>query len=369
MVVSASHTREQQPLQLSQKQKSLVVYGFGSAGKAIVDSLLDVGLHIDWIIDKNKFGTRYRDIPIVSLAEMDKINNQNRDCLITLHNHYIDIRAVYNELLAYHFCGVYLLSQLKNFSNEIRVTNGYWLDLDFNYAGHEVEINTLKALLADKKSIELVDQIVSYRTSGDINDYPEPSLFDEYSPKDLPRYKGPIKLIDCGAFTGVAIEKLMHAGYAIDSFVAFEPDLVNYEKLSGKAFNVRHSTCLPLGVWSCNTQLRFNSNASMGSSIDSDGDTIIQCVRVDDVLKNYEPNLIKFDVEGAEVEAINGLEKTIKRYKPNLAISVYHKPKHFFEIPLLINSWGLGYQFHLRVHEHNTFGVVVYCLQKDLIAA
>ena len=104
----------------------------------------------------------------------------------------------------------------------------------------------------------------------------------------------------------------------------------------------------------------------MGSCIDGSGDSVIQCVSVDDVLNSYEPNLIKLDVEGAEVEAIKGLNKTIKNYKPNLAVSVYHKPSHIYEIALLINSWNIGYQFYLRVHEHNTYGVVLYCLQSRL---
>lgn len=347
----------------------LVVYGFGSAGKLVVDSLLEQSIEIDFIIDKNKCGNTYRSIPIVGLSEIknkDK-DNINLDCLIALNNHYIDIRGIYNELLKCDFHNLLTLQQLHKISKKIQISNGYWLDLSFDYTRHTKEIHAFKALLADEKSLALANQIIRYRESGNIEDYPSPSLFDEYTPKDIPQYKAPLKVIDCGAFTGVAIEKLIHAGYKIDSFVAFEPDLKNYAQLSRKIFKVNHSTCLPLGVWSSNTQLHFNSNASMGSSVDSNGDSIIQCVRVDDVLNNFAPNLIKFDVEGAEIEALKGLEKTIKKHKPNLAVSVYHKPSHLFEIALLINTWKLGYKFYLRVHEQNTFGTVLYCLQDTLI--
>jgi FkbM family methyltransferase len=349
------------------QSKSLAIYGFGSAGQSITDSLLKENFCIDLIIDKNKFGTSYKNIPIIDLQELEHENNSNRDCLIALHNHYIDIRDVYKELIKYNFAKIWLLAQIPRISKKIQIFNGYWLDLSFNYAEHKKEIEAFKELLADKKSVELASQIIRYREYGNIEDYPEPSLFDEYTPKDLPKYKGPLKIIDCGAYTGIALEKFLNAGYEIDSFVAFEPDINNFEKLSRKKFNVRYSICLPLGVWSSNVQLHFNNNASMGSCIDGSGDSVIQCVSVDDVLNSYEPNLIKLDVEGAEVEAIKGLKKTIKNYKPNLAVSVYHKPSHIYEIALLINSWNIGYQFYLRVHEHNTYGVVLYCLQADLV--
>lgn len=349
------------------KTDSLVVYGFGAAGKRIVDRLLELNVAIALIIDKNKYGNQYQNIPIVSLAEVEHQVNHHRNCLIALNNHYIDLRDIYQSLQACQFKEVLTLQQIKKVADKIEVENGYWLDLTFDYNEYSQEIEAFKALLADRKSVHLANQILRYRTLGQIEDYPVPSIEDEYAPQDIPRYQNPLTVIDCGAFNGIAIEKLIHAGYKIDRFAAFEPDQKNFASLTSKSFDVNESICLPLGVWSSNTQLRFSSNADMGSSLNTNGDTIIQCVRADDVLQDFAPNLIKFDVEGAEIEAIQGLEKTIHQYQPNLAISVYHKPSHLFEIALLINAWGLDYQFYLRVHEHNTFGTVLYCLQDKYI--
>ena len=168
------------------------------------------------------------------MQELEHENNSNRDCLIALHNHYIDIRDVYKELIKYNFAKIWLLAQIPRISKKIQIFNGYWLDLSFNYAEHKKEIEAFKELLADKKSVELASQIIRYREYGNIEDYPEPSLFDEYTPKDLPKNKGPLKIIDCGAYTGIALEKFLNAGYEIDSFVAFEPDINNFEKIIKK---------------------------------------------------------------------------------------------------------------------------------------
>jgi FkbM family methyltransferase len=345
----------------------LVVYGLGAAGQRIVEHLISLGINIAYIIDKNKYGKDYKNIPIVSLAQAEQHVNNNNNCLIALNNHYIDLREIYQSLHACQFKQIFSLQQIQQIAKDIEIADGYWLDLAFDYNAYSNEIDTFKALLADNKSLQIANQIIRYRTLGQIKDYPAPSLADEYAPADIPRYKNPLTIVDCGAYDGVAIEKLMHAGYKINRFAAFEPDQKNFERLISKSFDVNESICLPLGVWSSNTQLRFSSNADMGSSLNANGDTVIQCVRADDVLQDFAPNLIKFDVEGAEVEAIRGLEKTIHQFQPNLAISVYHKPSHLFEIALLIDAWDLDYQFYLRVHEHNTFGTVLYCLHDKYI--
>lgn len=93
----------------------------------------------------------------------------------------------------------------------------------------------------------------------------------------------------------------------------------------------------------------------------------VQCAAVDDLLRGEPVNLVKMDVEGAEVETLRGMERLIRIQRPNLLLSAYHTPGHLHEIAELVASWQLGYRFHLRVHEYNTFGIVLYCLRDDLL--
>jgi hypothetical protein len=105
----------------------------------------------------------------------------------------------------------------------------------------------------------------------------------------------------------------------------------------------------------------------MGSALSESGNVTIQCVAIDDVLHGEEINLVKLDVEGAELETLKGMERIIRDQRPNLAVSVYHTPGHLHEAADMIAAWNLGYCFHLRVHEYNTFGVVLYALRDELI--
>lgn len=68
-------------------------------------------------------------------------------------------------------------------------------------------------------------------------------------------------------------------------------------------------------------------------------------------------DFLKMDIEGAELEALKGAEQTIRKWRPKMAVAVYHRIRDFWEIPDWIEKLGLGYKFYLRhftVHEYET---------------
>ena len=345
-----------------------VVYGLGAIGAAIVDELIDQQVPVDLILDRGKRGQSHRGIPVRSLDEVADGGIAGRTVLIGLHNHYVDVKALDAELRAAGAAEVLTPINLLALVGEPRTSPGYWLDRRFDYAAHESDFARLRALLADEASRSLLDSIVRYRQSGALADCPPASLSDEYTPADLPRFTEPLNVVDCGAFTGVAIHKLIGAGYELDTVVAFEPDMASFATLASRNFPARRTLCLPLGTWSTTTQLRFASDGSMGSALSDTGEVTIQCVAIDDVLHGEPVNLVKLDVEGAEIETLKGMARIIRDQRPNLLLSAYHTPGHLFEIADLVAGWDLGYRFHLRVHEYNTFGVVLYCLRDELLA-
>jgi FkbM family methyltransferase len=72
-------------------------------------------------------------------------------------------------------------------------------------------------------------------------------------------------------------------------------------------------------------------------------------------------DFIKLDVEGAEMDAVRGARESIRRFKPKLAISLYHKPNDFFEIILYIKKrfpFYSCYIDHYTIHAEET---VLYC--------
>lgn len=76
-------------------------------------------------------------------------------------------------------------------------------------------------------------------------------------------------------------------------------------------------------------------------------------------LKNID--FIKMDIEGAEVPALIGATKTIKMFKPKLAISVYHKRDDLLVIPQLIRSIRDDYSYYLDCTTGFGGETILYC--------
>jgi hypothetical protein len=57
---------------------------------------------------------------------------------------------------------------------------------------------------------------------------------------------------------------------------------------------------------------------------------------------------------------LEGALRTLHRYKPKLQISVYHRPLHFLEIPLLLLRENLGYVLYLGHHSPALTESVLY---------
>ena len=73
-------------------------------------------------------------------------------------------------------------------------------------------------------------------------------------------------------------------------------------------------------------------------------------------------DFIKMDIEGSELEALTGAHEAIVKYKPRLAISLYHKPDDIFSIVLQINDKYPFYKMyidHYTIHQEET---VLYCV-------
>jgi hypothetical protein len=54
------------------------------------------------------------------------------------------------------------------------------------------------------------------------------------------------------------------------------------------------------------------------------------------------------------------MKNAIKKYKPILAISAYHKPSDFWEIPLLIKYLNPDYKIDLVLEGLDGMGLVYY---------
>lgn len=86
----------------------------------------------------------------------------------------------------------------------------------------------------------------------------------------------------------------------------------------------------------------------------------VTTISIDDFINNNniaKVDFIKMDIEGSEPAALKGAIETIKKFKPKLAIAIYHSMDDFVNIPAWISGLNLGYKLylgHFTIHSEET---------------
>jgi FkbM family methyltransferase len=192
-------------------------------------------------------------------------------------------------------------------------------------------------------------------------------VIETYFPDDLILPSARDVFVDCGAFTGDTVEAFLAArGGHFDQIVAVEPDALNCRELQDRIDDWSRSGVGPIRVESVAAgsrrgTLRFETTGTAGSSVGSGTDTV-QVAPLDEILADCTPTYMKFDVEGAEHDALLGASATIRANMPVLAVCLYHKPEDLWDLPLLIRSLGPDYRMYLRRYSDERWETVCYAV-------
>jgi FkbM family methyltransferase len=138
-------------------------------------------------------------------------------------------------------------------------------------------------------------------------------------------------IVDVGAYIG---EFTVYASKLVGDkgkVICIEPDKGNIKLLKKniKLNNLKNVVLIEAGLWNKDCNLSFKVNAA-GSKFDSSDNLIkkVRAVRLDTLFKELnlsKVNMIKMDIEGAEIEALEGCKKIMKLNNIHFAIASYHK--------------------------------------------
>jgi FkbM family methyltransferase len=191
-----------------------------------------------------------------------------------------------------------------------------------------------------------------------------------YFPADLIRPRNDEVFVDCGAFTGDTIDAFVaERGGHFDQIFAVEPDPLNCAALRHRVADWSGSQrdrvhIVPVAVGAKRGRLRFETTGTAGSSIGS-GDDTVEVAPLDEILANAAPTYMKFDVEGAERDALIGGSGTISANSPVLAVCLYHRPEDLWDLPLLVQSLRSDYRLYARRYSDERWETVLYAVPPD----
>ena len=154
-------------------------------------------------------------------------------------------------------------------------------------------------------------------------------------------------VIDVGAFDGGTSTVFSEMGYTV---YGFEMDKISFEKAKLVA-EEKNFVIENMGLGSYNHEMRYNPTGIYSNRWNAEGKEIAKVITLDSYIReNNIPHVdfIKLDVEGAELDVLQGSKTTIARYKPILALSAYHKSDDFWTLMNFLKSIRHDYEFAMR---------------------
>ena len=226
------------------------------------------------------------------------------------------------------------------------------------YNQYKKNLKWLEEKLVDDRSRQALDTYIFQRMSGLYKkDFYEGN---QYFPDDIIHLQEQETFVDCGAFLGEStvdfIDRLKAQGRCMyKKVISIEAEKQNYMIMNDRLKKYPDVETVLAGVWSQTDILRIRSGYGDNSFISNDGTEQVMVKSIDDILKGEEATYIKMDIEGSELRALYGAKETIKKYKPKLAVCIYHKPEDLIEIPQYIYRLRNDYKFYIR--NHSPYGV------------
>lgn len=153
-------------------------------------------------------------------------------------------------------------------------------------------------------------------------------------------------VLDCGANAGLYTRHALDKGAKLVVAIEMAPEsLACLRRNLAKEIADGVVIVYPKGVWNKDDELQLSAGtewASTASSVTLDRGgkgPKVPLTTIDKLvgeLKLPAVDFIKMDIEGAEMEALEGAVETVRRFHPRMAISLEHRPSDVDRIPELV---------------------------------
>ncbi|MDR1592216.1 MAG: FkbM family methyltransferase [Prevotellaceae bacterium] len=166
--------------------------------------------------------------------------------------------------------------------------------------------------------------------------------------------------IDCGAYCGENLEDYLFYFKNVKKYYAFEPNPAAFRALSNRSERLKCEwmlqddaiICINAGLGECDSEIGFTAShkpaTSYTTTLEASEADKAAIKSIDGFLSGAQLDFLKSDIEGMEMSMLRGARETIRKWKPKIAISIYHTIWDMYEIPLYLKSLVPDYKFAAR---------------------
>jgi FkbM family methyltransferase len=346
----------------------IIVYGAGESFHYFKEVIIRQYGYTPSVILDRKFRPEdsYEGIPAFSPSDYVPSSEDQKDAVVVVclgnKNYHAEAWEMLRKM---GFVNIISLGDIYEIHNPFNLPRQLKSEEFRYYLNQRSQIESCLDLFADELSKDVYTSCLQTHLTRKPVVIPASPREEQYTPRDFFLHQPYSRFIYCGVSVGEMASIFSRIG-TIEELVCFEPD-PNQFRLAADFLVDHHEsvaervTALPCAVYSHEGIKPFTySDTSFGSRILEVGTSWTQAVTIDRILPDFRPTIIIMDIEGAELEGLQGAVQTIRSNRPDLAICVYHSPTHLWEIPLYLHSLGLGYRFYLRNYTSLIFESVLY---------
>lgn len=219
-----------------------------------------------------------------------------------------------------------------------------------------------------KNYVEKAKIMTPYVKNDYLLDRIEVYILEGYSYNNICKVQEGDYVIDCGAYTGNTSVYFSQKVGEKGKVFSFEAMPETYSILCENIEKYNNILPFNFALTNKSSEIKFSSIATPGAKIidDIDSDFVsIKGISIDEFVQLNKINkidFIKMDIEGAELDALDGCKKTCAKFLPKLAISIYHKKDDWISIPKKILEINPNYRFYIKHNSNNFIETVLFAI-------
>lgn len=323
---------------IRESKKPIYLYGTGNGADLVIDKMSSVGVTPCGIFASDGFvrGQSFRGFTVKSYSE---VKSSEKDFIIVV--------AFGSSLPEVRENVMRMAEEHELYIADAPVYGNTFFDKDY-VSVNKRNLKLIYDSLADSRSREVFENVVKFKTSGKINHLFASEDNEENTLLEIFKLKENATIFDLGAFIGDTAEKFASLWPDYGKIVAVEPSVKNFSRLKSTAEKIRNTVCVNAAISYLNGSIFFDNEGGRNQAAHS-GNTVTESITIDTLSHRFgAPDFIKFDIEGEELNGIIGGEETIKKYKPALLVSAYHRSEDIVNIPTKILSLRNDYKMYVR---------------------
>ena len=357
---------------MQKKDVAVLLFGAGSTSEYILHCFREYGIKPSYFMDNSpdKQGGMISGCPVISVDVFcDMEWNAGYYIYITTQLYYSTIReqllhaGVEDERISCYDVIPQFLWE-KDYGAYFKRNIGCFERVAgflFDDVSREVLWNRIAFLITRKR-----DYAVYARGLGNGCQYFDDTVYDVSQTRCM---------VDCGGYNGDTAEEFFLRSDAEERFVYFfEPDKAllseareRLQAYSDKVEYIKKATGDMDGIMGISSSFGMMKSIEHVGWSDSNADNqeYFEVCRIDDVIgtASRKIDLLKMDIEGAEMATLHGARAVIERHYPICAVCAYHKADDLWMIiDFLQKLTTEGYSYYLRHYSDNQTETVLYAV-------